>query len=360
LPGLQLPEAFASPSLPRTGQVSEQQFPPQLTRAVETFRSSMSQIAHELHQKRLDAGAAQQQVSAACDAVVQALNDATRDDELVEVGMDDLLMFRDVANLARGIGGYVFRETFSWFMQSSTIARGYEKLHGHAEDREFLERLERNEPEGDGRLGPLIDAWFLNRPLCRGRRDSVTRMTALLRQALAEIPKNGPARVASLAAGTAQEIFALLNQMPRPVYVTSIAHDAEALLANTARATELGCDKQITFLQAELTKLISGKSAISLGKQHVIYALSACDYLNDEQLGQLLKWSHSVLEAGGGLVVTHRDAASPDWAFTKHILDWPVVHRSAEDVGRIMDASPFGAGPQIVQTEGYLLVERRR
>jgi len=55
-------------------------------------------------------------------------------------------------------------------MQSATIAHGYEKPRGYPEDRELLERIERNEPEGDGRLGPLIDQWFLGRPLCRARR----------------------------------------------------------------------------------------------------------------------------------------------------------------------------------------------
>ena len=59
-------------------------------------------------------------------------------------------------------------------------------------------------------------------------------------------------------------------------------------------------------------------------------------------------------------MLTTHDAASPDRAFTEHILDWPVVHRSAEDFGRILGASDFGAGPQIVQTEGYLFVERRK
>jgi hypothetical protein len=60
-----------------------------------------------------------------------------------------------------------------------------------------------------------------------------------------------------------------------------------------------------------------------------------------------LNWAHGLLYPGGWLVLTNRDAASPDRAFTEQILDWPVVHRTAEEFANLFAASRFADRPQI-------------
>jgi extracellular factor (EF) 3-hydroxypalmitic acid methyl ester biosynthesis protein len=355
LPGLKLPEALAGagarPRLPRTGQLTERQFPPELAAGVDAFRSAMRTLAADLHDGRLDADAGRR-VSESCDAVADLLDRYTQDDVLVEIGMDDLLAFRDVADLARGVGGYVFRETFPYFMQSATIAQGFERPHGHAEDRDFLDRIERNEEEGDGQVGRLIDRWFLDRPLCRSRRNSVRRMTALLREAIAGTPGPGPARLTSLSAGTSQEIFDLLSATSQPVYVTCLDADADALSVNGQRARELHQDNRITFLQTDLASVLGGAGSVALGPQQVIYGLGVCDYLSDDQVTALLDWAHGLLSPGGCVVLTNRDASSPDRAFVEHILDWPVRHRTEVELGQLFARSRFqGRPPQFVREE---------
>ena len=253
----------------------------------------------------------------ACDAVIATLDQFTRDDILVEIGMDDPLTFRDVADLARGVGGYVFRETFAAFMQSATIAQGFERPRGHAEGRDFLEKVEQAEPDGDGRFGPLIDRWFLGRPLCQARRNSVRRIMALLQQAAAAAPGQGPARLTSLSAGTCQEVLTLLTSPSRPLYLTCIDADADDLTAAADSAGQQNCADHITFLEADLLDMIDGVGPISLGPQHVIYGLGVCDYLTDDQVKTLLDWAHGLLVAGGWVIVTNREAASPDRAFVE-------------------------------------------
>jgi hypothetical protein len=364
VPGIKLSEAFggagARPHLPRTGQLTERQFPPRLTAGLETFRAALVALPAALREGRLDPPEARRQVAAACEAVVALLNEFTRADDLVEIGMSDPLAFRDVPELARGVGGYVFRETFPFFMQSATIAQGYERPRGRPEDRDLLERIERNEPEGDGSLGPLIDEWFLGRPLCRARRNSLRAMTAFLREGVADAP--GPVRLTSLAAGTAREVFDLLAATSQPLYATCIDGDADALAADAGRARELGCADRITFLRADLSAVVAGQSSVALGPQHAIYGLGVCDYLTDEQVGALLDWIHDLLVPGGWTVLTNRDAVSPDRAFTEHILDWPVLHRTAEEFRGLLARSRFGGGaPELTREEaGVNLLARCR
>ena len=132
----------------------------------------------DMNEKRSDLDAARRRVNECCDAIADLLNRFTTDDVLMEIGMSKLLSFRDVPNLARGLGGYVFRETFLFFMQSATIAQGYERPRSLAEGREWLQRVEDDRPEGDGVLGPLIDQWFLGRPICRRAATASARRAA--------------------------------------------------------------------------------------------------------------------------------------------------------------------------------------
>ena len=73
--------------------MSERQFPSELTTRVGAFRSALPTLAAELEQG-LDPAQAQTRINQACDAVVAALNDFTRDDMLIAIGMDDPLTFR--------------------------------------------------------------------------------------------------------------------------------------------------------------------------------------------------------------------------------------------------------------------------
>ena len=157
-------------------------------------------------------------------------------------------------------------------------------------------------------------------------------------------------RVTSLSAGTASEVFGLLDGVPPALYVTCIDADADALAADAAQAQERGCYGRVTFLHADLSNLVAGRGPVSLGPQNVIYGLGVCDYLNDEDVAHLLDWVHGLLVVGGRVLLTNRDAASPDRAFTEHVLDWPVVHRTANKVRRLFAESKF-AGPPQMETE---------
>ncbi len=326
------------------------------------FWTRLRAVDADLRDERLTPPEAQARVNGCCDDVIATLHHFTQDKTaLLDIGMNDLLVFRDMADLARGVGSYVFRETYPFFTQSATIAQALEPSRGYTEDREVLAAIERDQAEGDGRLGPLIDRWFLDRPLCRARRNSLRLVTGLLKEAAAAAPAPPPVRLTSLVAGTAREVFDLLAGTTLPLYVTCIDNDADTLLAAADEAKDLGCSDRITFLQADLAALIRGQGPTALGPQHVIYGLGVCDYLTDDLVGTLLNWVHGSLAAGGWVILTNRDADSPDRALTEHILDWPVIHRTAEEFANLFAASRFGVRPEIQRGEaGVNLLARCR
>jgi hypothetical protein len=287
-------------------------------------------LAKELKAGQVPPATAQGRVDQACNRLLEVLDQYTNEDALLEIGYDDPLAFRDAPQLAMGVGGFVFRETFPLFMASATMARCYMKPHGYVEDRETLDMIYRGEPEGDGPLGALFDRWFLSRPICQVRRNTRRQLGALLKQVAATFAGAGPMHLTSLSCGTAQELFDCLAESKVPIYATCIDADAEALQTTSRIAKDRGLADHVTFLQADVVELARGRGRVDLGPQQLIYALNLCDYLADEQVQLLLDWIHSRLGEAGQVILTNLDAALPDKAFMEHILEWKVVARTED------------------------------
>jgi len=60
------------------------------------------------------------------------------------------------------IWGYVFKEVFPYLMRSRFFERAYYKPKGYAGDFYMIEQIYRNQAEGDGKLGRLIDGILVN------------------------------------------------------------------------------------------------------------------------------------------------------------------------------------------------------
>jgi hypothetical protein len=269
----------------------------------------------------------------------------------VEIGWDDLLAFRDTPQLASGVGDYIFRRTFSTIMLSATMARCYAKPRGIAADFETLELIDDDDPDGDDRLGPFVDRWFLSRPLCRSRRHSRRLMATLIAQYAADAAP-GSLRVTSLASGAAREIVDLYARGAGPrLTATCIDADEDALLHARALGDRLGCADSMTFVDDDVMAIAIGNEPFALPPQDLIYALWWCDYLSDDEVVTLLNWAHDHLRDGGAVVVTNLDASNPDRAFMEHLLKWPAVHRSAESLAALFARSAFAGRPLQMRME---------
>jgi hypothetical protein len=144
--------------------------------------------------------------------------------------------------------------------------------------------------------------------------------------------------------------------------VTCIDFDTDALAIDAEEARKRGCADRTTFLRADLLPIARQETRISVGQQHAIYGLGVCDYLTNEGIDLLLQWAHDHLVEGGWLLLTNRAAASPDRAFAEHILDWPGLHRTVDEIRQLVVKSPFGSEELSVEVEetGVNIVARTR
>ena len=328
----------------RTGNITARQVPAELTARLDEFERSVLAIKQELRAGTLSDADAGVRVSALCDSAVDVLRRFTKSEPLVEMGWSDLLTFRDAAQLASGIGDYVFRETFRLVMLSATMARCYAKPRGFPDDYETMAAIYVDEPEGDDWLGPLIDRWFLNQPICQSRRASRDLMRTTLTQLAAQRPGDQECKIASLASGAAAELLDLCDA-PEGAHVraTCIDMDGQALLAAMRRAERGGFADRLTLLQGNA--VATEGERLALPPQHIAYALGLCEYLGDDQVVSVLNLSHGAVIPGGTVLITNLNSASPDRELMEHILDWKANHRTAAELRGLFARSQFGEQP---------------
>jgi CRP-like cAMP-binding protein/SAM-dependent methyltransferase len=328
---------IGSTRMARTGFATEKQLPASLVQAVDGIKQRLHQLERQLRERSLSQPQAVSGVAAACEDICTTLERFTRDDVVVDAGMADLLAFRDSEAIRAGIGAYVFRETFSVLMSSALVSSAFAMPRGFPDDWETMSMIHRNEPSGDGQLGPLVDLWFLQRPLCSARRSSAAAVTALL----APIAASGAAAITCLAAGSCQEVLDLLSA-PSAGAATAICIDADekALLAAAERAAELDLSERITFQLGNAVPAENGEQ-LRLPQQQAIFAVGLFEYLGDEAILRVLDWSWRHLEPGGKAVFTNLAEGNPDALFMEYLLERKVRYRSAEALAELFRRSAF-------------------
>ncbi|HEY4219043.1 MAG TPA: cyclic nucleotide-binding domain-containing protein [Gemmatimonadaceae bacterium] len=325
----------------RTGHVQARQIPADLVRAVQDFREHVQDAVAGLARHAIDDATAQTAVSGACEAVLGALEHQTGLDALVAAGMDDPLSFTDPSALEAGFGAYVFREGFPIFMSSATLARCYTKPRGYPNDWETLRRIHRNEPEGEGRLGALVDRWFLDRPICRTIRASRDWMASLLVEA-ADGAADHPIEVTSVASKAGSELLDAMAARPGAIRATCLDGDPAALREGGQLARRLSLEDAVSFVNANVVRVAAGETRVALPPQQVISALGLLEYLNDADVVALLNWARATLAPGGAFIGTNLRISGSDRVLTNHILEWPIVSRSEGELRDLIAESAFG------------------
>lgn len=331
-------DSIGSTRTARTGFATERQLPPGLAQAVDEIKQGLQQTERQLRSRSLPADQAEAAVAEACNRICATLERFTQDEVVVDAGMADLLSFRDSEAVRAGIGAYVFRETFSVVMASALIARTFAMPRGFPDDWETIAAIHGNEPAGDGQLGPLVDRWFLQRPLCAARRSSAATVSGLLAANLGD----GPAAVTCLAAGSCHEILELLgSDHSGNVSAICVDLDERALLAAAERAEDLGVSDRITFQLGNAVPAENGEQLL-LPPQQTIFAVGLFEYLGDDAALRLLDWTYRQLQPGGRAIFTNLAAGNSDSLFMEYLLERKVHHRSAEALAGLFRHSSFG------------------
>lgn len=321
----------------RTGQAGTNAIPPRLMDVVEQFKLEMLTADRLVKDGKTAEVDVQQKVSAACQVITDNLRQ--------HIEME--------RHLEKGIGAYVFRETFSFFMLSRILDRSYTKPRGYAGDFFTIEMMYNDEAAGDGRLGRYIDRWALDLEVSRAVKNRRRLLNQAIKEAAAAAtPASGPTYITSLASGPARELFDLCAGDHLPdVKVTCIDIDNQALAYAAEIAEKLNVADRFSFAQDNLVRLAHGRGKTVLRPQHLMYSVGLIDYLRDDFVIKLLNWIHEKLLPGGLAIVGNFDKANPSKSFMDHIIEWELIHRSKDDLRGLFARSAFGESEIDVRSE---------
>ena len=321
---------------PRSSAAMQAIIPPSLTKSVEDFKTAMMVADRSLTEKKKpDDATVQKMVNAACDAMHDSLRKHIEQE----------------AHLEKGIGAYVFRETFSLFMLSTLIDRSFSKPRGYAGDFFTIEIVYEDKAEGGGRLGRFIDRWMRDIPASTAVRNRRPLLAAAIADELARWKEDEPMPIASLASGPAREVFDIFERGGAPVHATCIDIDGEALAFVAEQASKRGISDHLTLAQDNLIRLSRGRGKTALAPQQLMYSIGLIDYLQDDFVITLLDWVHATLRPGGTAIVGNFDVSNPNKAFMDHVLEWQLIHRTPADLKRLFASSKFGKAKVDVRAE---------
>ena len=254
-------------------------------------------------------------------------------------------LHQDVATFLRG-------ELLPFVLLSRVCERSYTKPRGYAGDFQVIDIIYSKEPAGSGRLGPLLDEYFLNIAVSKAVRNRrglmVNEFVKLLDQSTEE-----KVQITSLACGPAREVFDLFGRIddPNRVTVHCLDLDFQALSAVNRRAEELKIERHIRLLQENLIFLALGRRQSSLPPQDLMYSIGLIDYFPDKLVVQLINWIFDTLKPDGKVILGNFDPCCPNRVFMDHLLEWRLIYRTPEDMRRLFATSKFADRPVDVQFE---------
>ena len=254
--------------------------------------------------------------------------------------------------------GYVFKELFPYFMRSRLAERAYYKPKGFAGDFKMMEHIYRMTPEGDGKLGRLIDGWLLKQvppQAVRNRRRLLCRLLDRLSRARLHAKR---LRIMNLACGSCRELFDFLGQCDYSgqIQASCIDIDADALQFADQHVNTIAHQAAVRFMHENVIKWALGRCRQDLESQDIIYSSGLCDYLDGRLMSSLIDRCHAQLNPGGALVIGNFTPRNPDRQFMDNIMYWRLIHRNEEEMRQLFADSPFGDQVELVaEAEGVNL-----
>ncbi len=309
---------------------------------VENFKAGMYDLATAV--QMLPRDNIPEEYYGRCDTIIEHFNNRLEQlDRSVEDGkLKDYLM------------GYIFKEIFPYFMRSRFAQRTYFKPKGYAGDFLMMELIYRNEPEGDGNLGVMIDAHCLQCPpakAVRGRRRMLAGLLHKFSRPL--IDRGEKVRIMNLACGSNRELFDFLRECPDTSRIEAICMDADqdALEYTDKHVNTFGHEATIRLMKDNVVKWSLGRVRHEFGKQDIIYSAGLTDYLDERLFIRLLDRIHEFLNPGGVVIICNFADRYPHKAWVDQLLQWKLIYRDESQMENLFQKSKFGGTEELFTEE---------
>jgi hypothetical protein len=245
-----------------------------------------------------------------------------------------------------------FHERFGELVDTSPLAgRCFRKPLGYAGDFEMMNMVYRNQSVGSTLFGMALSRIVLDSDAGRAVRNRTGYLAEKIEAAVTRRDPARPARILSVAAGPAMELQLMLQL--RPALLTAgcaeialLDQDASALEHARSRiealAAQAGVSVTLRCINTPIRRVILDGLDDSYD---LVYSAGLFDYLTDRTVRAAGERLVAALEPGGTAVIGNFDVANPTRPFMELVLDWPLHHRSADDLRGLF--SGLGTGVTI-------------
>lgn len=234
---------------------------------------------------------------------------------------------------------------------SPFAARCFQKPLGYAGDFEMMNMCYRNVSLGDTLFGRALTRVALDSEAGRAVRHRAEYLRDKIEATLTAPHRSGPPRILSVAAGPAMELQRLFHDRPDLILetgaeITLLDQDATAL--NHARrqieslAEQAGGRARVRCLNTSIRQVIAGGLDTSYD---LVYSAGLFDYLKDAAVRMAGARLVAALAPGGRAVIGNFAPVNPTRSFMELVLDWPLHHRSSEDLSHLF--ADLGSGMDV-------------
>jgi extracellular factor (EF) 3-hydroxypalmitic acid methyl ester biosynthesis protein len=251
------------------------------------------------------------------------------------------------------------RHVHDFLMQSPGCHRARYKPFGYPGDYELMNFI-----YGDHFVGPTLFARAVQLAFAqtraptavRSRKDLVKRELKALLSAGASSGR--PVRVLSIAAGPAQELSDLFDEVPElpvPLEIVLFEQDKNALAHAWRRVqskvSRFGGQVRMTFLHDSIKRLLRDDRLFEpFGTFDLVYTCGLYDYLQDRAAAILTRRLALSTAPGGRLLIANMVDHPSRWLMEFH-LDWMLVYRTHEELLEIGRRAVPGASVRILEEE---------
>ena len=190
----------------------------------------------------------------------------------------------------------------------------------------------------NGIRGKVSDYWIgmINAQAVRNRRKLAKRE---LDKAVREVAQeNKGIRLLSIASGSAQSVIEVIAKL-KDIDIKVILLDLDPLAIDYSRglARNYGVEDKITFIKESASNL---EGVIKGVRPHIIEMIGFLDYRPHRKAVRLVEEIYKLLLPGGKFL-TANTCPNPEQHFLKWVINWQMIYRKPEELGRILVEGGF-------------------
>jgi SAM-dependent methyltransferase len=266
-------------------------------------------------------------------AMIDAIDEVLIECKEFEMATKDKEIIRDARIRLR-------EKTNPILSKSYCINRARTWPQGYQGDYKTLEFAYKNTPLSEG-IGYYLDLYLLNLDLAHAVRNRIKKLEVILRD---ELKNRQKPSVLNIACGSCREVFELASEIERSgakFTCIDLDNDALSFAANRLSYTNISplTSNQVMLRKYNALRMFDDELNMNeFGKQDIIYSVGFFDYLHSEFLINLFKALYNLLNPGGVLIASFKDARRYRHHDYHWIVDWDgFLQRTEEDFWRIFE-----------------------